>query len=50
MFKKFMRVILIFLYKTFNLPRMSCNGCLKDDCVNRSYYKNKICYVRSKKL
>lgn len=48
MFKRFIR----FLYKTFNLPRMSCYGCLKDDCVNRTKGKNKVCdgYVRSNKL
>lgn len=25
------------------LPKMSCYGCLKEDCKNRSYYENKLC-------
>lgn len=25
------------------LPKMSCYGCLKEDCKNRSYHKNNLC-------
>ena len=48
MFKRIIR----FLFKTFNLPKMSCYGCLKDDCINRTKGENKVCdgYVRSIKL
>lgn len=37
--------IVLKLHKKFpqKIPVMSCYGCLKEDCLNRSYSKNKIC-------
>ena len=30
------------------IPVMSCDGCLKDDCINRAYERNEICKGYSK--
>lgn len=51
--KTILAKIIIFLHKKFpkTIPVMTCSGCLKQDCINRSYKYNKICigYKRRKK-
>lgn len=43
--KRLVYKILTFLHRLFPkiFPLMSCYGCLKDDCINRTRGKNKIC-------
>lgn len=37
--------LFLFLHKKFprHIPVMACYGCLKEDCINRTRDKNKIC-------
>lgn len=42
--KKIAQKILNFIDKyVYPIPKMTCYGCIKNGCVNRSYRYNKIC-------
>lgn len=53
MIKRFIAKLCLKLHNKYptKIPVMSCYGCLKDDCLNRSFKKNKICdgYIKEVK-
>jgi|GEM_PF-3418064 len=40
MINKILKFIDKYIYK---IPKMTCYGCIKDDCINRTVKQNKLC-------